>query len=48
MLVIFALWALSSVISSVEEKLAIGRWLGYYLFVFVPCLLGSYLVLQNW
>lgn len=48
MLVIFGIWPLSTVFSFLEQEFDTDPWLGYYLFIFVPCLIGSYLLLSSW
>jgi hypothetical protein len=47
-LVIYGLWAISTLFNSIDEKLGLPRWIGYYLFVFLPCLVSAYFVLQYW
>lgn len=44
-LIIFGLWALSTLFNSIDEKIGFARWTGYYFLVFIPCLIGSYFVL---
>lgn len=48
MLVIFGLWPLSSFFNSVDHMLGLARWQVYYFLIFLPCLIGSYFILQNW
>jgi hypothetical protein len=48
MLVVFGLWGLSSLFTAVDQSIGLEGEGAYYLLVFLPCLLGSYLVLDNW
>lgn len=48
MLVIFGLWPLSSFFNSIDSMLGLARWQVYYFLIFLPCLIGSYFILENW
>lgn len=48
MIVIFGMWGFSSLISSIETMMTLPRWIWYYVFIFVPYLIGTYLLLQYW
>lgn len=47
-IVVFAVWGLSFLISSVEWMIHIPRWLWHYLLIFIPVIVNSYLVIKNW
>jgi hypothetical protein len=47
-IVVFAVWGISYLISSVEWMLGWPRWIWYYLLIFVPILVDSYFILKIW
>jgi hypothetical protein len=47
-IVVFAVWGISFLISSVEWMIHIPRWLWHYLLIFIPIIVNSYLVIKNW
>lgn len=48
MLVIFGLWPLSTFFNSIDSMLGLARWQVYYFLIFLPCIVGSYFIMQNW
>lgn len=48
MLVIFGLWPVSALFNSLDGRLGLERWTEYYLCVFLPCLVGTYYILEGW
>ena len=48
MLVVFGVWGLSSLFSSLERLLKFPPWLWVYLFVFISIIVDSYFVLKYW
>jgi hypothetical protein len=48
LIVVFAVWGLSYLLSSVEWMLGWPRWVWYYLLVFLPIIVDSYFILKLW
>lgn len=48
MIVIFAVWGLSSLLSSAEWVLKWPPWIWYYGFIFTPVFVGFYLLKGSW
>lgn len=48
MIVIFGMWGISSLVSSIESMTALPKWVWCYCFIFIPYLLGTYLLLRYW
>jgi hypothetical protein len=47
-IVVFAVWGISFLISSVEWMVLWPQWLWYYLLIYLPIIANSYLVLKTW
>jgi hypothetical protein len=48
MIVIFGMWGISSLVSSIESMTTLPQWVWCYFFIFTPFLLGTYLILHYW
>lgn len=48
MIVIFGVWGISTLVSSVEKMLKVAEWIGYYAFIFLPFIIDSYFVFKHW
>lgn len=47
-IVIFGMWGLSSLVSTLKTIFILPSWVWYYFFIFIPFLIGSLLVLRYW
>lgn len=47
-IVVFGVWGISYLISSVEWMIQWPRWIWHYLLIFIPIIVNSYLVLMSW
>jgi hypothetical protein len=48
MIVIFGMWGLSSLFSSIHTMITLPEWIWCYFFIFTPFLIGTYLLIQFW
>lgn len=48
MIVIFAIWGASYLLTALQWMVRIPAWTWLYSLVFIPILVGSWLVFKNW
>jgi hypothetical protein len=48
MIVIFAIWGASYLLTALQWMIRIPPWIWLYSLVFIPILVGSWLIAKNW
>lgn len=48
LLVVFGIWGISSLFSSLERTMKLPAWIFNYFFIFLPIIVDSYFILQLW
>lgn len=47
-IVIFAVWGISYLISSVEWMMNWPKWIWFYLLIFLPIMVDAYFIFKHW